>query len=407
MLSILFGSTALAGFAITVFGGAYGIAAALRGLARQNLFFTLVNEGEAKAIVVNQQFDHFVMAYKGHEFRRNIPNDIAADTPDPTDDWDILTHPRRGILHWTMANPLRWLVTLPVRLMVSMFRGLHWVGIPPFAAVYTHNFAWTSFTEVPQADGTLLRTPVPVQRAGADALDYILIQGDQYYTKVKEAECKDNIPLDVEFIHYGETVNPYKSLFKIEQWLEATNNMLAARMRDFVGSQTYVDLRETAVDSTGAPSAVDSKNAQSEIDEYFKDTVAMIEEKYGFRISKIKIINIGPGSELAGEFIRASTRIYTAEQAAQAKVATAKGDAEAITLVAEAEAKRAAGVYASVNAAGGSDMYKWDKIAISGLTTYVEGGGKKTVAAIPVGGNTSAAAPVGGTPPAGAPTQTT
>ncbi len=386
--STIIGAISVAGWLIIIFGGTYGLAVGARGLAKNNLFFTLVNEGEAKAILQNQQFDHMVMAYQGHDFRRNVPNDVAADTPDPTDDWDIVELPRYQNTDSVASHSRRGFVSAPTRFIVSLFRGLHWVGIPPFASVYKHTFSWTSFTEVPQADGTLLRTPVPVQKEGDDALDYILVQGDQYYTKVKEAECKDNIPLDIELIIYGETVNPYKSLFRIEQWLEATTNMVAARMRDFVGSQTYVDLRETAIDSKGAVSDVDSVGVESEIDTYFKHTVTLIEKEYGFRISKIKIINVAPGSDLAEDFIRASTLIYVAEQNATAKIATAKGDAEAINVVAIAEAKRAKNVYEAIRAAGGTDMYKFEQIAKSKLTTFVEGRGKKPVTAIPVGGQT-------------------
>ncbi len=98
-----------------------------------------------------------------------------------------------------------------------------------------------------------------------------------------------------------------------------------------------------------------------------------IKDKYGFEISFVQIYSIDPGSDLADDFIRATTLVYVAEQKRDANKAEGEGLA----------ARDKAHFKAISEIPGGVDIFKWDAIQRSNLTTFVDG--SSVGVSIPVG----------------------
>lgn len=323
--------------AIAYYGGAYGI----RLLADNNTLFTYPKEATAKAIMINGQFSRFVMSLRGHCFAGELDKTLSE-----IDKWEIVP----GNTKFKGAR-------------LPLLTGIRYVGLPPFSGVYRYHFTWTSLEEDLRSDGDIVSKFVPKDLPKAD---YIYLREDVYVTKLGTAECADNIPLDAYILVGGRITNPYKALFRVEKWLEATNNAITQRMRSFFGNHTYEELRKIQEAMRKGPTATPGEASGSihALSEHFAETFAYIENEWGFRPSFVQIYSIDPGSKLADEFIRASTQKYVAEQKRDANIAEGQG-----------LAARDTSHFSAVAAIpGGPDMFKWTQIKDSRLTTYVEGG---------------------------------
>ncbi len=347
---------AVGGLFVALFVLYYALALVIRLLAEQNIFWTLVREGTAKAIMYNNRFMFCIMSFAGHTFK--------GDTKDPPEDmvekWDVVPY-RPGMRS---------------RRYLPLLRNIRWIGLPPFTDAHRYRFSWTSLEEE-----TADKSKKDDRFHYSDKIiDYILLQDDVYVTHIKEAECADNIPLNAVLLIGGRIVNPYRALFNVERWLEATSNRVNSKMRDFFGGRTYVQIR-TLADTTA-----EGDSSPHILYDYFKEVVQYVEEHWGFHISFVRILEVNPGSELAAQFIKASTLVYVATQKADADVQEGRGLA----------ARDKAHFTAVRDIEGGADMFKWQQIKESGLTTYVEGGG--AIISVPPGGKRAPKTPE--TPPA-------
>lgn len=328
IFGIVLGFLGLVGFAVW-----YYAATIIRALADRNILVTYPLETTSKAIMRNGRLAFFVLAFKGHCFAGEIDHEL----PEPKK-WDIVVGD---------AGPRPWL---------PLLKGIRWVGLPPFSEVYKYRFSWASLEEQTGKED-LAKKPVLSEKV----IDYIFVRDDVYATKLEGAECSDNIPLNATLLVGGRIVNPYKALFAIERWLEASLNVVDSRMRSFFGGKSYVELRAIAE----AMRAGTGGTSTHELSNYFHEVMAEIKEKWGFEISFIQIYSVDPGSDLADEFIRATTKVYVAQQQRDADVALGDGLA----------ARDKKHFDAIANIPNGPELFKWQSIRESGLTTYVEGGG--------------------------------
>jgi len=320
------------GLAFGIFAAAwYAFAYIIRTLADRDVLVTYPMETMAKAIMLNGRIHRLVMAFRGYCFA----GDLDPTLPSP-EKWDVVP-----------GN-----VTVGSRL--PLIRGIRWVGLPPFSNVYRYRFSWASLEEQ-SLNEDLAKKPVFSEKE----IDYIFLRSDVYVTKIEKAECADNIPLDAVILIGGRIVNPYKALFGVERWLEASINVIDSRMRSFFGCKTYVELRSIAEALHSGPGATEYS-----LSIYFKEVMEQIKEKWGFEISFIQIYSVDPGSDLADEFIRSTTLVYVAQQQRDANMAEGDGLA--------ARDKKHYGAIQEIS--GGTEFFKWDAIARSKLTTYVEGG---------------------------------
>lgn len=379
MSAFQFGMT-LGGIVVLAYFTLWVVAITVRLLGERNLFWTIVTEPTGKAIMVNGVVAYLLMNMMGRRYQGSSA--LTAPTVDADEQWEIVPEPDQSHLHLAPTGLARFLPS---------FKNIRWIGLPPSVDAYQYRFTWNSFEETRDPQGNAVGIKL---KPSDKVIDYILLEEDVYAFRHKGFECKDKIPLDTSILIGGYITNPYKALFKVERWLEASNNLVGVSMRDFFGQKSYEELvsmsqvtARMAAPAPGTPPA-----APSEMETFFAPVVQEIHDKWGFKITFIRYYGPDPGSDLAAEFIRATTQVYVATQKADAEVQNGRGLA----------ARDKAHFEAITGVPGGVEMFKWQRIGESNLTTYVEGGGVQV--ALPVGGQGTTpnrqAQPQGGNPPA-------
>lgn len=247
---------------VGVAGSVFGIIALLYFLARNNIFFTIVREGTVKIILKFDQFHQAIMTYKGY----------VLDA-----EWNVQEKSGAGSIG---------------------FGGLKWIGIPLIRSVYKYKFRWTSF-EQGEEQGKIIQKII---HHPDEIIDYILVQDDVYYSFVREAETKGMVPVDVDLLSTIRIVNPYKALFRVQNWLEATQNQLKPALREFIATQEFEDL-------VGQKEEVGVKATKLLKETGIRDT---LEQDYGVRIKKLGLANINPAGERGGKYVEAASKGWEA-----------------------------------------------------------------------------------------------
>lgn len=260
LLGVYIGS-GIVGLAATVFA----LIVLLYFLAKNNLFFTFVEEGTAKAILKYGKFHRIIMSYEGYDLN---------------DDWDVI--PKSG--------------------KKTRLGGLKWVGIPFIHSVYQYNFKWVSF-EQEEKEGKLVQKAISHEKE----IDYIIVQDDIYYTFVREAEAKGMVPLDIDALLTIRVLNPYKALFRVQDWLETTLNQFKPVLVGYTGQKLFEELVE-AQKQVG--DTIHELLKISQIDEN-------LEEDYGIHLKKIGIVNIDPAGERGKKYVEAASKEWEAKKEAQ------------------------------------------------------------------------------------------
>jgi len=281
-------------------------------LAKNNIFFTFVEEGRAKAILKFGEFHRIVMAYKGY----GLDTEWTVRSKEKTDkDGHILEDGKivkgeQGTL--LKLRPEPWL----------RLGGLRWVGIPLIHSVYSYNFRWASF-EQGEEQGKLAQKTISHE----ETIDYILVQDDIYYSFVKEAETEGMVPVDVDLLLTIRIINPYKAFFRVQNWLEATQNLLKPALRGFSSEKSFEDLIKR------------KEKVERETDEFLVEsgTDEYLERDYGIRLKKVGMVLIDPAGERGQTFVAAATKRWEAER-----------EKERIEIIAAAEVERMDRVYGKI-----------------------------------------------------------
>lgn len=300
----------------------FGVISLVYTLAKQNIFFTLVEEGRARAIVKFGRFHRFVMAYEGYTFDKfwNVqPLDLLKK--DPEEEIDVWDDKSRELVKMKIKD-------LELKHPPSRrFGGLRWVGIPFIHSVYYYTFRWSSLRQTAK-DGK----PIDeiVYREQPDT-DYILLQDDVYTTILESAEAKGMVPVNIQILLTLRIVNPYKALFRVEEWLETVLNLTRPAIRHFVSEQPYEDLIKKKENLERTQDEILDK---SKLDEYTERT-------YGVRFKKLGIITIEPATERAVKYVEAASRQWEAEK-----------NKQQIETLADAEVQRLERVYATIKKFG-------------------------------------------------------
>lgn len=324
---------------------------AIWALAKNNLFFTLVEEGQAKAILVNDQFSHVVFSFRGHRF---VKEDELPTNGTWGDRWEIVRRTRyegeRG------------------RMFRNLFGGIRWIGVPPFKGVHRDRHTWTSLEQkdkrqatsddhVEHAESSARDNQTELQLVTSEEyLDYVLLQQDIYALVMETVETKDLLPVNAILILPTRVVNPYKALFEVQHWLEAAENRVADRIRLLFGRYTFRELVNRGNS--------DDPSTRTISDEELGMVLRDIRQEYGVEIEGVGIRRIDPGSEEAERFVRASGEVFIARQ-----------NREADKLRGQGEAMRAQRYYTVVSKIpGGKEMLVAEAIRDSSLSVVTAGG---------------------------------
>lgn len=310
-------------------------------LARNNIFFTIVEEGSAKAIMRGGEFHHFVLAYRGHSFDKQ---------------WNLnpLEEEER-----TNISGSRRLAKLFGGRGERFFGGIRWLGIPFLNTVYEYNFRWTVLRESEPSDdeeGLVKKSQMPNSRkwvvSFAKRLDYIYLRDAIYFNELLGAETAELMPVDIFMLVPMRVRNPYKALFRVHQWLDATLDLIKPSVRYWVAQTPYkevvgkVEVAEHEFDRflTLTSAQVLEITGESKSQKGPISISEYILGRYGILVKRVTFEDVVPPEE----YSRAATKRVEAAQDAE----RAKAEKERIETLAQAEANRMQTVYGKVGELG-------------------------------------------------------
>ncbi len=256
--------------------------------APNNLFFTFVPEGRAKVVVKGDAFQRILIQWKGFSIRKDLEGGLGQIR----DVGDIVEGdaPQKGWFN-------------------SFFGGLKFYGFWPIEDIYLYDFTWTGI----DPGGS-------PRKHEKETLDYILLKEDVYYAEVLKAEDKDLLPLDVKLILSIRVVNPYKALFRIQNWLEAVQGRIAPAVRNRITEKPYSEWIEPK--RKDSATKTEGKDLADEIYRDLEEAgiLRTFEEDYGVKVNATEVREIDPGEELRN----ASLQEYLASREA-ARIETVYG----------------------------------------------------------------------------------
>jgi len=256
--------------------------------APRNLFFTFVPEGRAKMVVRGDAFEKALIQWSGRSL-------AAVSVPEQKIDvGDVIETPDKK----------------------AFFGGLKFYGWWPVSDILIYPFSWTN--RLPDGE---------IKEHKREIIDHILLKPDVYWARVSEAEDKNLLPVDVEMVLTIRIVNPYKALFRIQNWLETVINRTAPAVRDRLTEKEF-DKWITEPADLGK--------------EIFSDLVqnGLLNEfgkEYGVEVQKIEVTSINPPAN----YREATLKRFVAER-----------ERDAVLVGADAEQKRIAAVYGAIQAFG-------------------------------------------------------
>lgn len=313
-------------------------------LAKRDLFFTLVEEGKPRAILINGKFDRFVIAYEGFGFDE--------DWYIWPLNWEDLPENELAKLHAksqiTKPNGEVTERRHPIDNMLK-YGGVRWLGLPGVATVYEYTGRWSTIVDEMDSKTGSLKSIV---KHYDETLKHILIKDYNYFTTVVSAETFEGpgipgVTLTLDLLLPTRIVNPYLALFRGHKWLEQVQELIKSHIRAWVARHTYAQVVQK-IEHVHRDDSADVGE-----DDFLKEmlpVLAYCEERFGARVKRVMFRDVVPDSD----YKRIITTQYEAEQARK----KTEIDAEATKKRFQVEAEGAATALRSVAAAvaeGGDD----------------------------------------------------
>ncbi|MDD2913619.1 MAG: SPFH domain-containing protein [Candidatus Pacebacteria bacterium] len=243
-------------------------------LAPNNLFFTFVNEGTAKVIVKADKFEKALIQWEGRTFSYFDSGD---------DKWNV----KEGSES-------------------HLFGGLRFYGFWPLWDIYGYGFEWSGINQQEKVVYHPKRT-----------LDYVLLKEDVYWAGLDRAEDKNLLPLKVELKLTVKIINPYRALFRVQNWLETLINRLKPEVRNFITQKEYGEW------------ITEISNMGDDIFTLCAGILDEFEKEYGIKVRKIQIKELDPPPEYRENTLAP----YLAEMRKRATVIDADAEVERIKRV--------------------------------------------------------------------------
>jgi len=274
-------------------------------LAPRNLYWTFVKEGTAKIVVKGDQFNKALIEWKGNTFDKDW-NRVKDGTPVPEDVKEAIKQKQIKIYNFDEKEGV-------YREPRHLFGGLRFYGFWPIKDILLSRFTWTGVKE----NGEIDRHPTEI-------LDYIPLRPDVYWFRLIGAEDKDLLPLEIEIIKTIGIINPYKAIFRIENWLETVINRTKPSIRDYIAKDEYKELVKTKQAMGG------------KLHRKIKKLRKEFKEEYGVDDQKTEVKDIKPPKDQ----LEATLKKWTAERERERILVEAEAEAERRRMVAAGEADR-------------------------------------------------------------------
>lgn len=203
-------------------------------------FFTTLQPGQVKIIERGQRFVRCIMRYDGHSFRGFDPN---SGLPSNTEKyWDVI-ETRTASSGTKDAHPIQspgidaalWeKIFYWWRMKVYDLTGHVFTGIYPFQTVRV--YPMDRYELLHDDDGNL------TTRMREDFSDHYRVEDFQFPVRVKKADTKDKIPVDVILNFVGRVENPYETAY-------ATDDEWSARLLSIISHAVMTWTRYTPVNN--------------------------------------------------------------------------------------------------------------------------------------------------------------
>lgn len=269
-------------------------------LAERNLYFTFVKEGTAKVVVKGDQVIKILIQWKGYTL---------------DEDWNVV---KEGV--WIKDGKEVPPGTAGAKIYKEKWHplgGFRYYGFWPIKDIYIYEF------KIPKGESK----EGEIILAEKKYLDYILLKEKVYLSEIKDAEDINKLPLKIEFLYTIRVVNPYKALFRIEDWLVAVILRCNAQARDIITRKSYEEWI-----SEPQSMAEELKKRLEEL-----KILKEFEQEYGILLKKVEVKSINPPPG----YREATLKKYLAER-----------EKERIETLADAEKERIKRVYETVKALG-------------------------------------------------------
>lgn len=337
-----------------------GVPLLMQWLAKENVLFTTVKEGTAKAIMRGDSFERFIMSFAGYHlndptkkgkkeglYEPWLKDEMRKEALDKDKkqiklpNWEVNYHGegnKKGYVHYDdnyYDERHEWLKSL----------GLYWIGWPWANSVYVYGFEWNETRTDKNSDEKIL--------SRAEPTDFIFVADFIYAIKTVGAETKDRLLVDVLTLVTVAIRNPYRALFTGVDWMRRITAAINRHVRNFVGTKGYDDLIYIAKEENKTAPEISQMWSEEFSWPIIKLTELLADEdenspmprglkgKYGVEIRTADLQTVGlSGSEKEKEKQQESAaKVYNAQQEAKATLLAGQAKADVIKMTGDKEAE--------------------------------------------------------------------
>lgn len=284
-------------------------------LAEEGILFTNVEDGQAKAVMHGKTFAFIIMAFAGYHLNDSRKKWYEQEVPQ----WEVLPNTEEDNYY----DDRPWLLK---------HLGLYWVGWPwTNKVVYVYKFEWVEI--VVDKDGK------EQIRRRHEATDFVYVKDFVYVMITDRAETSDALQTDEQTMLTTAINNPYKALFRVEDWMQRTTVAANPVVKDFVSRKGYVELihvtKDEATDLSTEITALTSTLPGEKMAEQYKTGLS---GRYGVTIKAADLQKVDLSGDQQKKNDEAAAMVFAAEQGKRARILGAEGEARATQLDADARA---------------------------------------------------------------------
>ncbi|MDO8231639.1 MAG: hypothetical protein Q7T37_00325 [bacterium] len=318
----------------------------MQWLAEEDILFTTVKEGTAKAIMRGKSFERFIMRFSGYHL-----NDPTKDWYRPTlgegdtfrivPEWEVLYHGKENKNGFNSKEQQRD-EYYDDRPWILKHLGLYWVGWPWANSVYVYQFEWSE-THPEQKTGKEEISP------RSEWSDFVFVADFTYAVMTAGAETKDRIPTDILTLVTVAVRNPYRTLFSGVDWMQRVTSAINRHVRTFVTTKDFdefISISKGGMNEATKLWTIEFSDPIKRLTEFLADenekTISPrgLKERYGvvIRTGDLQTIEFSGTEDAKKKLTEAATLVYLANQKATEKQIGATADAGAIRTVAASQA---------------------------------------------------------------------
>lgn len=360
LTEMLLGSSAVLGAVAA--GGIYvTLPWTLGNLAKRQTLVAFCKDGRAKVVVGRGgKFKHVIMVYTGYHL-----NDPRKSWYDPNiPDWERVEDEKGKTYDdrpWFMREA-----------------DVYWVGIPPFRKIYWYPFEWNEIRVNPA-------TKMEEVWARKAKTDFVYIKPFTYATVMGKVENFEGIPLEIVYKSTIAIVNPFKTLFRVVDWLTTVNSHTNREAKNFIGGSTYDELKNEEAARKSGKSGNFSLPMVALTDRLNDDKPDAIDcglrARYGVEIETSDLQSFDPPPEMRD----ATVQKYKKQQEGEGIEALAASQARATVMQAKAAARadvlqgigRASALRSRLKALSGSG--RMGELVIQMEAVMAQGAGSKII----------------------------